>query len=185
MSPVRFSALWTIAGPTIGLCRYRPRLHAGQVGPRSGRFCKLIDSHDVLFSYGECFPETVPTTGHRWRPIRKPTVLSEWRPSMPHRDVFTTVMNWTSYKDVTYRGQSYGQKDVEFRRFIELPRRVAPTVLEIAINEGKTAGHLTVYSLTRDGVLLTLQRFVPIWRAIVTTSNHRWPSGASLSTVTS
>lgn len=101
-------------------------------------FCKLIDSHDILFSYGECFPEAVPTTGRRWRPIRKPTVLSEWRPSMPHRDVFTTVMNWTSYKDVTYRGQSYGQKDIEFKRFIDLPRRVAPTVLEIAINEGKT-----------------------------------------------
>lgn len=101
-------------------------------------FCKLIDSHDVLFSYGECFPEAVPTTGYRWRPIRKPTVLSEWRPSMPRRDVFTTVMNWTSYKDVSYRGQSYGQKDIEFKRFIELPRMVTPTVLELAINEGKT-----------------------------------------------
>ena len=47
-------------------------------------------------------------------------------------------MNWTSYKPVTYNGRSYGQKDVEFKRFIDLPALVAPTVLEIALNEGKT-----------------------------------------------
>jgi len=46
-------------------------------------------------------------------------------------------MNWTSYNPVLYNGQSYGQKDVEFMRFLELPSRVTPTVLEIAVNEGK------------------------------------------------
>lgn len=102
-------------------------------------FRKLVDAHDVHFSYGECLSETGPATGHQWRPIRKPILISEWRPSTPHRDVFTTVMNWTSFKDLTYMGQSYGQKDVEFNRFRELPRLVAPTVLEIAVNpSGKT-----------------------------------------------
>jgi hypothetical protein len=47
-------------------------------------------------------------------------------------------MNWTSYNPVVYNGQTYGQKDVEFLRFLELPEMVAPIRLEIAVNEGKT-----------------------------------------------
>ncbi|MDY0041996.1 MAG: hypothetical protein RBS57_16915, partial [Desulforhabdus sp.] len=98
----------------------------------------LIDTHDVLFSFGESFSTQVPDTGHRWLPTRQPVVLSEWRPTQPHRDVFTTVMNWTSYNPVVYDGKAYGQKDIEFQRFIDLPGLVAPTVLELAVNEGKT-----------------------------------------------
>jgi hypothetical protein len=101
-------------------------------------FRKWIDLHDVQFSFGECLSAAVPETGHQWRPTRQPIVLSEWRPETPHREVFTTVMNWTSYKPVVYGNQSYGQKDVEFMRFQELPSLVAPTVLEIAVNTGKT-----------------------------------------------
>jgi hypothetical protein len=101
-------------------------------------FRKWIDIHDVQFSFGECLSAAVPKTGHDWRPTRQPIVLSEWRPETPYRDVFTTVMNWTSYKPVVYGDQSYGQKDVEFVRFRELPSLVAPTRLEIAVNTGKT-----------------------------------------------
>ena len=54
---------------------------------------------------------------------------------MPHREVFTTVMNWTSYKPLQYGRRIYGQKDVEFRRFIELPRKVNPTVIEVALSK--------------------------------------------------
>lgn len=101
-------------------------------------FRKLIDVHDVHFSFGECFSRAVPVTGHHWHPTRQPIVLSEWRPEVPWRDVFTTVMNWTSYNPVTYCGQTYGQKDVEFKRFLDLPGMVSPTDIEIAVNEGKT-----------------------------------------------
>jgi hypothetical protein len=101
-------------------------------------FRTLIDLHDVHFSFGERLSAAVPDTGHRWRPTRQPVVLSEWHPETPARAVFTTVMNWTSYNEVVYNGRTYGQKDVEFMRFLELPNRVAPTVLELAVNEGKT-----------------------------------------------
>jgi hypothetical protein len=101
-------------------------------------FRKWIDLHDVQFSFGECLSSAVPETGYRWRPTRQPIVLSEWHPETPQREVFTTVMNWTSYKPVVYGNQSYGQKDVEFMQFRDLPRLVAPTVLEIAVNAGKT-----------------------------------------------
>jgi hypothetical protein len=101
-------------------------------------FRKLIDQHDVQFSFGEHLGAAVPDTGHEWRPTRQPVVLEEWHPAMPHRNVLTTVMNWTSYNPIVYNGQTYGQKDEEFRNFLDLPRLVAPTVLEIAVNEGKT-----------------------------------------------
>ena len=97
-----------------------------------------VDAHDALFSYGECRSDLVPDTGHTWRPMRKPIAVSEWDPSRPHRDVFTTVMNWTSYSDVRWQGCSYGQKDEEFSKFLDLPSRVAPSVLELAAGTGRT-----------------------------------------------
>jgi hypothetical protein len=51
---------------------------------------------------------------------------------------YTTVMNWTSYNDIEYRGQVYGQKDAEFLRFIDLPAAVPDTTFELALNDGKT-----------------------------------------------
>jgi hypothetical protein len=101
-------------------------------------FRQLLDMHNVHFSFGEHLSAAGPKDGLHWRPTRQPVVLSEWEHSLPYREVFTTVMNWTSYKPVVYNGQTYAQKDIEFLRFVELPSRIAPAVLEIAVNEGKT-----------------------------------------------
>jgi hypothetical protein len=105
---------------------------------QDGLFRAHLDTHDLLFTYGECPTEAVPVTGHVWRPLRKPIALNEWNPAAARRDVFTTVMNWTSYGDVRWNGRSYGQKDTEFLRFIDLPPMVSPTVLELAIGFGIT-----------------------------------------------
>lgn len=101
-------------------------------------FRNYVNMHDVCFSYGECLSESGPATEHRWLPLRKPIVLSEWRSSTSHRDVFTTVMNWTSFKNINYQGRSYGQKDIEFMKFLDLPSMVKPTILEMAMGSGKT-----------------------------------------------
>lgn len=97
-------------------------------------FRRRVDAHDVHFTYGESLPDFFSETGHEWRPTRQPIVLSEWNPSHPPGDVFTTVMSWTSYKPLTYEDQTYGQKDVEFYRFLDLPMKVSPTRLEIALS---------------------------------------------------
>lgn len=101
-------------------------------------FRRMVDLHDVQFSFGECHSPAVPVTGHAWLPTRQPIVLSEWHTERPYREIFTTVMNWTSYKDIVYEGTTYAQKDVEFERFLDLPSRVAPLKCEIATNVGKT-----------------------------------------------
>jgi hypothetical protein len=114
------------------------------------QFCRQVNTHDIHFSYAECLSsEFVPPTGHRWLPTRAPIVLSEWPPSgPPTRDDFTTIMNWTSYNAETYDGKTYGQKDVEFQRFLDLPGLVAPAVLELAMGAGKNDP--TPYQMLRD-----------------------------------
>jgi hypothetical protein len=97
-----------------------------------------VDAHDVHFSFGEALADPVPDTGHHWRPTRQPVILDEWQPTPTRRKAFTTVMNWTSYKPVQWHGLRLQQKDVEFERFLHLPGKVSPTVLEIALAEGKT-----------------------------------------------
>jgi hypothetical protein len=100
-------------------------------------FRKLVDEHDVHFTYGERESDAVPDTGHNWLKTRAPVVLSEWRTGAEHREVFTTVMNWTSHNSVEFRGREFGQKNEEFRAFIELPGLVEPQVLELALGSGK------------------------------------------------
>lgn len=95
-------------------------------------FRAAIDLYDHQFSFAESPTASLPATGHHWLPTRQPIVLSQWRPSRPTRDVFTTVMNWDSYNPVKYLDKTYGQKDVEFLRCIDLPSRVAPVRLEVA-----------------------------------------------------
>ena len=101
-------------------------------------FRRIVDLHDAHFSFGENLSPAVPETGHRWQPTRQPVVLDEWRTSDQSRQVFTTVMNWTSYKAIEFQGQSYGQKDTEFERFFDLPQSVPDASFEVAVNAGKT-----------------------------------------------
>lgn len=100
----------------------------------NAHFTERVEMHDTHFSFGETLSEEVPATEYGWRPTRQPIVLSEWQPTSPRGESFTTVMNWTSYEPLVYSGQIYGQKDVEFKRFLELPKKVSPTVMEVALS---------------------------------------------------
>lgn len=100
---------------------------------------RAIALHDVHFSFGEKLGDRLPPTEFNWLPTRQPIVLSEWKELDSTREAtFTTVMNWTSYKPIVYQGRTYGQKDMEFEKFLNLPKEVAPIEIELAINEGKT-----------------------------------------------
>jgi hypothetical protein len=98
---------------------------------------RSLELHDVHFSFGERVRERWPDSPVDWQPTRQPVLLDDWMGDTSPRDAFTTVMNWTSYKPIEHEGRAYGQKDMEFMRFIDLPTAVDP-VLEIAVNEGKT-----------------------------------------------
>jgi hypothetical protein len=103
-----------------------------KIARAEGRFPGRVDAHDVHFSFGEVLG-AAPQTRQHWLPTRQPIVLSQWRPVESRREVFTTVMNWTSYKPLEYGGKRFGQKNVEFKRFIDLPKHVHPVQLEVAL----------------------------------------------------
>ena len=97
-------------------------------------FRRRVDAHDVHFTFGEQFSNAVPRTGHSWRPTRQPILLSEWNTDRQHRNAYTTIMSWTSYRPLQYCRQAYGQKDLELVRFLRLPARVKSAELEIALS---------------------------------------------------
>jgi hypothetical protein len=94
---------------------------------------RRIELHDIHFTVGEnvCLGNIGPP--YKWKPTKHPIFLPSWRHSSDYRNAFTTVMNWTSYKPLVYRDKLFGQKDVELMRFMDLPRRVSPTPIEISM----------------------------------------------------
>lgn len=67
---------------------------------------------------------SAPTAGKSWNTLFHPVVVELFsrEPLLPDSS-FTTVMNWQSYEPLHFEGRIYGHKDVEFERFIDLPRR--------------------------------------------------------------
>jgi hypothetical protein len=54
---------------------------------------------------------------------------------MPRTARFTTVMNWQSHARIEHGGTVYGQKDLEFDRFWDLPKlRPEPNLLRLAVS---------------------------------------------------
>jgi hypothetical protein len=96
-----------------------------------------LPQYDVYYTTGMNLGTahtTVPTVGRQWRPIFDPVVvdLFPYVPINPQAP-FTTVMNWQSHQPLTFRGVQYGQKDQEFAKFLDLPRRVrVPCELAVA-----------------------------------------------------
>lgn len=100
----------------------------------------LYAPHDVCFTCGMFVAEPkcdIPTGGIAWRKMPLPTYLDSWRiaPPPPADAPFTTVMNWSSYKSVEFNGRFYGQKDIEFDKLWDLPKRVSSPI-ELAIGRG-------------------------------------------------
>ena len=98
-------------------------------------FCTRVNAHDVFFSFGESLPKNFRAGQYTWRATRQPIVLSEWYVHPPQRNVLSTVMSWTSYEPLVHHGKKYGQKDIEFRRFLDLPVKVVPITMEVALGK--------------------------------------------------
>jgi hypothetical protein len=110
---------------------------AGTAGESVRFSVDLIRQHDVFFTLGEGIGRAgcpIPTGGLAWHPTRQPILLASW-PVRPAPDgAFTTVMSWRiEPTPPSIGGRVYGGKDVEFERFLDLPRRTGE-VLEVALS---------------------------------------------------
>ena len=88
-----------------------------------------IDNCHRLFTAGGRIGSAdcpIPTLGREWVPLPPPVFLPEW-PMASDGDPthFTSVMQWRSYDDIVHDGVKYGNKDVEFPKFIDLPQRTS------------------------------------------------------------
>jgi hypothetical protein len=97
-----------------------------------------LPEYDVYFTMGlnlgsaEC---PVPLAGREWLPVLPVVASDEFGSHAPPsaQAAVTTVMNWQAHDEIAYEGRRYGQKDLEFPKFIDLPRHVrAPLELAVA-----------------------------------------------------
>ena len=107
--------------------------------PKHADYAKRVRAHDSHFTFGlnvgrpDCL---APDNGIRWKKTVQPIALDQWIPQADDApDRFTTVMNWSSYLPVEWQGKPYGQKNLEFDRFKQLPLRT-PQHLEMAMGVG-------------------------------------------------
>jgi hypothetical protein len=114
-------------------------------------FRRYVDAHDVHFSFGERLGPLVPDSGIAWRPTRQPILLDEWLTDTAPQEKYTTVMNWSSYKPVEYQGRRFGQKDIEFAKYMDLPAAIRPAHLELAMNAAGKMANAPVDLLRRKG----------------------------------
>jgi hypothetical protein len=85
----------------------------------------VLSRCDHLFTLAERInhPDcTIPTAGYHWHPTRPPVSVDHWPwADDGSADEFSTIMRWRGFHDVKYQGALYGQKDLEFPKFLELP----------------------------------------------------------------
>ena len=84
----------------------------------------------------------IPTGPFVWRHVRQPVVLEDWpvqAPLVPSR--LTTIGAWRgAFGPVVVGDRTYGLKVHEFRKLLDLPRRVTPTCeAALAIDDGDAA----------------------------------------------
>lgn len=107
---------------------------------RQSNMIRNLEHHDIHFTFGEAVADgtaAIPETPFNWHRTRQPIVLDAWQPTA-ERYGYTTIMNWTSYKDIEFGGQMFGQKDVEFKPFLLLPTDMPEVRFDVALNDGKT-----------------------------------------------
>jgi hypothetical protein len=108
-------------------------------GPSGMR--QLIEDHTHRFTLGASVGSAycqIPTLDLHWHPTRPPIVLKLWDatdPPIGTPSCYSTVMNWRVVDDVEFEGQQWGQKDVEFLRFLRLPGRVPEIPLGVAVSQ--------------------------------------------------
>jgi hypothetical protein len=98
---------------------------------------KAIPAFDLYFTNGLSIGmpgNPIPTMDIEWLPLFHPVDTSLFIP-LPSESTspYTTIMNWQSHQQISYKGHSYGQKDIEFQKFKTLPLQV-DAQLEVAVS---------------------------------------------------
>lgn len=113
--------------------------------PGEPRMKEMLNAHNYLFTFGENIGAAdclVPGAGLIWHSTRQPVCTNYWKVQSGFDPAasFTTLMNWTAGKQLLYNGETWGQKDIEFKKIMQLPKLVPDARLSIIVNQtGGTA----------------------------------------------
>ena len=139
-----------------------------------------LRDHDSHFTFGLSVGQPdcpVPVDGITWRPTVQPVAIDQWPVTPVSADApWTTVMNWASYKPKVWEGRTYGQKNLEFNRFRDLPSKTN-VPLRLAMGLG-VDGLRPAEELRKLGWdLVEPQEAVPdhrAYRSFLTNSRGEW-----------
>jgi hypothetical protein len=108
-------------------------------------FLDRVHAHEDHFTFGLNVGQAnchLPLNGLRWRPTVQPIALDWWEKTLMPANAchaadgaWTTVMNWASYQPEEFEGETYGQKDIEFLHFCDLPKKT-PEKFVLAMGQG-------------------------------------------------
>lgn len=112
-----------------------------------------IQQYDRYFTNGKNIGapgNLTPTLGLKWEHIYSPVTTALFPVANPVANApYSTVMNWKSHNIITYNGMEYGQKDVEFQKFLDLPK-YTDLPMEVAVS-GK---NIPLQSLKESGWMI-------------------------------
>ena len=124
--------------PMFTQIQYASRQH---FTPGESGIDKMIHAHNYLFTFGENIGSEdclIPITGLNWRSTRQPICLEYWKVKSLAKNnslMFTTLMNWAAGKKLKFLNNEWGQKDVEFEKFLHLPKRISGAYFSMVMNQ--------------------------------------------------
>ncbi|MBA3404629.1 MAG: glycosyltransferase family 1 protein [Gemmatimonadaceae bacterium] len=87
-----------------------------------------LDRCERLFTLGQNIGMqgcTIPTVNRQWLKTLPPVSLPHWPAQGDREDThFTSLIRWTGYREETFGGTTYGQRDMEFPKYLHLPQMV-------------------------------------------------------------
>lgn len=98
----------------------------------------LLENHNFLFTYGENInaPECkIPRFTFDWHTTRQPVCLDLWTGYNNNIQFsYSTIMNWSGRKKIKFDNEEWGQKDVEFEKFKEVPSLFPNQKFNVVVN---------------------------------------------------
>lgn len=81
---------------------------------------------DKRFTVGQHIGDAgcpIPTAGGPWLKTVPPVALEQWPVAPGDGAAFTSVVRWQGFREANYQGTKLGQRDQEFPKYLELPKR--------------------------------------------------------------
>ncbi|MDQ3179352.1 MAG: hypothetical protein M3Q33_02410 [Acidobacteriota bacterium] len=117
-----------------------------KIGTGNPGMREMVKASNYYFTFGENIAAQdchIPTGGLKWHPTRQPICLKYWNADSlkaTSSGALTTVMNWAAAKRLRYEGEFWGQKNVEFKKYLSLPKLVPEVQMTVAVTQAAKTG---------------------------------------------